>query len=313
MERVASIRMSVQSPVECVMNSMGLAPRPACSAFHARRSSGISAARKIAIFVRRNFIRKVISALYLAIYSEAAVVVDAGGCRAMLVLDGRGRPSLHLPSCARLGRTNAPSLHEQFLEILFQVHAGVEACHLVVSIEHQRRALQEFTQAAFLGLAPARMIDAWIHVRIETVFAGSHLLPGVQGLVAGEADADDRLRAFESILPWNYDAEWSAVLIWERLAVQTETKQGERMHGFVHTKTRDIRPLQDAGALGGHLFGIVQGGELDELCFGQRVGALDQFAQGKSDPRNTNRPAPDTAMAVNALFGRSHFYDCVDV
>src|SRR5437879_2762187 len=110
-----------------------------------------------------------------------------------------------------------PSLHEQLLEVLFQVHAAVESCHLVVSFEHQGWPLEEFTQAAFLGLAPARMVDARIHVRIETVFAGSRLLPGVHGLVAGEANADDRLRAFESVLPWNHDAERGAVLIRECL------------------------------------------------------------------------------------------------
>src|SRR6266478_6200115 len=136
-----------------------------------------------------------------------------------------------------------PSLHEQVLEVLFQVHAGVEACHLVVSIEHQGWAFEEFAQAAFLGLAPARVIDIRIHVGIETVFAGSGLLPGVQGLVAGKADADDRLRAFESVLPWNHDAERGAVLIRERLSVQTETKQGERMHGLFLTDTLAVWPL----------------------------------------------------------------------
>src|SRR6202047_65146 len=132
------------------------------------------------------------------------------------------------------------------------------------------------------------MVDAWIHVRIETVFAGSCLLPGVHGLVAGEADADDRLRAFETVLPRNHDAERGAVLIRERLAVQTKTKQRERMHGLVHAETLDVRPLQYAGALAGHLLGIVQSSELDKLGFGQGFGALDQFAQGKSDPGNNN-------------------------
>src|SRR6267378_8612531 len=85
------------------------------------------------------------------------------------------------------------------------------------------------------------------------------------------------------------------------------------MHGLVHAKTLDVRPLQDAGALAGHLFGIVQSGELDKLCFGKWFSALDQFAQGKSDPGNDDRPALDAAMAVDALFGSSHFYDGVDV
>src|SRR5208337_3155963 len=112
---------------------------------------------------------------------------------------------------------------------------------LVVPIEHQGRPLQEFTEAAFLGLAPARMVDVRIHVRIKAVFAGGGLLPGVQRLAAGEADADDRLGALESVLPWNHDAERSAVLIRQYLAVHAKTEQGERMHGLVHAETLDVR------------------------------------------------------------------------
>jgi hypothetical protein len=56
--RVVRTRISVQSPVECVMTSMGLAPRPSCSAFQTSRPSGTSAARKTIVFVsRRRFIR----------------------------------------------------------------------------------------------------------------------------------------------------------------------------------------------------------------------------------------------------------------
>src|SRR6267143_3196393 len=85
------------------------------------------------------------------------------------------------------------------------------------------------------------------------------------------------------------------------------------MHGLVHAKTLDVRPLQDTGALAGHLFGIVQSGEFYKLCFGQWFSALDQFAQGKSNPGDNDRPALDAAMAVDALFRSCHFYDCVDV
>src|ERR1700694_4401099 len=90
MERVVRIRMRVQSPVECVMNSMGLAPRALWRAFHTRRSSGISAARKIAIFVRR----KVISgckSLDFVIPSEARDLHFAANCRSLASL-GRTIP-----------------------------------------------------------------------------------------------------------------------------------------------------------------------------------------------------------------------------
>src|SRR5260370_41042780 len=99
------------------------------------------------------------------------------------------------------------------------------------------------------------MVNVGIHVRIEAVFVGGGLLPGVHGLVAGEADADDRLGAFEAVLPWNHDAERGAVLIREHLAVHTETEQGERMHGLAHAESLDRRPLPYAGERAGHVFG----------------------------------------------------------
>src|SRR6267154_3453804 len=85
------------------------------------------------------------------------------------------------------------------------------------------------------------------------------------------------------------------------------------MHGLVHAQAFDVWPPQDGDALAGHLFGIVQRGELDIFCFGGWVAALDKFAERESNPRYNDRPAFDAAMTVDSFFGRGHLDDCVDV
>ena len=58
--------------------------------------------------------------------------------------------------------------------IFLQVHAGVEAGDLVlITVEHEGIALEDFAEATLFGLAPARMVDVGIHVGIEAVLAGS--------------------------------------------------------------------------------------------------------------------------------------------
>ena len=64
------------------------------------------------------------------------------------------------------------------LEILLEVHAGIERRNLVVTVEHQGRTPEEFSQSSLLGLAPARMIHVGIHIGIESVFVRSGQVPG---------------------------------------------------------------------------------------------------------------------------------------
>src|ERR1043165_8880573 len=72
---------------------------------------------------------------------------------------------------------------------LLQVHAFVEAGHLLgISVERQGGPLEELAQAALRGLAPARMIDRRIDVRIKSVLGWVHQVPGRRGLGAGELD-----------------------------------------------------------------------------------------------------------------------------
>src|SRR2546429_3582933 len=52
--------------------------------------------------------------------------------------------------------------------------AGVQARDLIaIPVEHERGAFEDFAEAAFPGLAPARMIHVGIHVRIKTVLVRS--------------------------------------------------------------------------------------------------------------------------------------------
>src|SRR6267154_1152796 len=53
-ESVVRTRINVQSPVECVMTSMGLAPSPSWKNLQTRRSSGTSAARNMKTLRIRN-------------------------------------------------------------------------------------------------------------------------------------------------------------------------------------------------------------------------------------------------------------------
>src|SRR5258708_35577430 len=59
------------------------------------------------------------------------------------------------------------------LVILLQIHPGVHACDLIaVAVEHQRISADDFAEAAFLGLAPERVIYFVLLVGIESVFGG---------------------------------------------------------------------------------------------------------------------------------------------
>src|SRR2546422_9495129 len=84
------------------------------------------------------------------------------------------------------------------LEILLQVHPGIEVGHLVsIAIKQQGLALREFPKAAFPRLAPAWVWHVWIHVGIEAVLAGGRGHPGGHGLFFHKTDFDNGFDAFE--------------------------------------------------------------------------------------------------------------------
>src|ERR1041385_3275696 len=105
--------------------------------------------------------------------------------------------------------------------IFLQVHAGVKACYLVaITIEHERWAFAEFANAAFGGLAPARMVFLRVHVGIKTVFVRGHLVPGGGWHEVNKADLHDRLDALESIFPRHDEAQRRTVNVGQNFVIK---------------------------------------------------------------------------------------------
>src|SRR5690242_9421543 len=99
-------------------------------------------------------------------------------------------------------------------EVPAQVHAGVETRDLItVTVERQRRrAVAEHVEAlagdaAFGLLAPARVVDGGIHVRVKTIFVRGEFVPRRLRLRLDEFDPDDRFGALEAVLPRHDQAQ----------------------------------------------------------------------------------------------------------
>ena len=83
-----------------------------------------------------------------------------------------------------------------------QVHTFVHTRDVfAVAVEGQSLSAQEFADAPFGGLRPARVVDFGIYIRIEAVFLGLHLVPRSRWFFLDEAYFNDRLDAFEAVLP----------------------------------------------------------------------------------------------------------------
>src|SRR5438552_17117081 len=85
---------------------------------------------------------------------------------------------------------------------LLEIHARVERRDLVgVAVEHEGLATAELADPPLGRLAPARMADLGVDVRVEPVFRRCRHVPGGLRLVGHEADPDEGLGALEAILP----------------------------------------------------------------------------------------------------------------
>src|SRR5690606_39093086 len=148
---------SVQSPVRCVIASMGLAPRSALKASHTSNANGSRQSAKTTplaalIRFRFGFIRKTLRRQACAFNHRR---VDNAALRTPIQLT---------------------------LEELAQVHPRVQMRHLLgVTVERQGLALEELPDAPFPFLAPARVVHLWIHVGIEPVLARRRPVPGSSG------------------------------------------------------------------------------------------------------------------------------------
>src|SRR6266403_1332718 len=193
-----------------------------------------------------------------------------------------------------------------------QIHSAVHAGDLIaVAVEHNGRPHEDFAEAALLGLAPARMVDVGIDVRVETVLAGCIAIPRGGRLFFLEADFHQRLDALITVFPRDDHAKRRAVLRRKSLAVHPDAKKRERVHGLVKTKTFDVGKIDAAVLSLGHLAGVIESLEGDVACFRRRLDELCEDAEGETDPRHNDGPAFDATMAVDAFFEWSEFQDFV--
>src|SRR6516162_7246125 len=205
--------------------------------------------------------------------------------------------------------TRQKNLHTS--EELAQIHIGIEARDLVgIAIEWQRRvALGEepaLANFAFGLLAPTRVIDFRIHVRVETIFVGVLFVPTGRRHFRNQPDPHDRLDALEAVFPRHHQAQGRPVLVWQILVVETDRQDGERVYGFVETQALDIRPIEglEKATLARHLAWPFQRLKGDELSVSLRLGTLDHTRERKANPRDDHRPTLDTAMAKCAARAR---------
>ena len=110
---------------------------------------------------------------------------------------------------------------------------------------------------------------------------------------------DDGLAVLEAVLPGHDDADGSAVLVGQGVAVAAEGEQGERVHGLVHAQALGVGPVEAAGEVG-HLLSVQVGDELDVLGAGQRLAELDELGERVAVPGDDHGPGLDAAMAVDA-------------
>ncbi|ABA48737.1 hypothetical protein BURPS1710b_3740 [Burkholderia pseudomallei 1710b] len=209
-------------------------------------------------------------------------------------------------------------LHLSYSEVFLQIHPAIHRRDpIAIAVEHQRLALRReeavLADAPLGRLAPARMVDVRVDVRIEAVFVRRIRVPARRRLPVDEADLHDRFRALEAVLPRHDHPHGRAVLIGQHLPVDAYREQRQRIHRLVHPQAFRIRPVEDRRGQPRHLRRVRERDELHVLRVGGRLDALDELRQRKADPRNHHRPAFDAAQPVHALLERRELQQRVDV
>src|ERR1700720_1668149 len=118
---------------------------------------------------------------------------------------------------------------------LSKVHAGVKAGDLIgIAVEGKRgNGVGEAggVDTALARLRPAGVVHRRIDVGIEAVFLGADLVPEGLRLLVRKVETDDRLATLEAVLPREDDADRSAVLVGQHVAVTAEGQQRKRVQG----------------------------------------------------------------------------------
>jgi hypothetical protein len=166
---------------------------------------------------------------------------------------------------------------------------------------------------ALASLAPARVIDFRIDVRVEAVFPGLGHIPACLRLLLDEADAHDALDALEAVFPGHHETNRRAVRIRQRLAVKAHREDRQRVGGFGDGQSFAVRPLEHRPPLAGHAHGIVQRLERNVLGLRGRLVVLHHVGKRNSDPRDHHRPGFDATHPVDALLEVERFDEVVEM
>src|SRR3954468_2596420 len=131
--------------------------------------------------------------------------------------------------------------------------------------------LEELWQTPFSRLTPTRMVDRGINVRIETVFLSGGAVPSGRRHVFYKLYFDERLYAFEAVLPRDYHPHRSAILVGQCFAVHSDAQQRQRIHRFIEPQTLDVREVKVGVFRQGHLLRVVVALEGDEARLWARL------------------------------------------
>src|SRR5262245_47364378 len=174
---------------------------------------------------------------------------------------------------------------------------------LFVAVEHERRLLagkEPGANNSLAFLAPARMIDIRVHVGVKAVFVRCELIPKRFWLLSHKLYFRQRLRAFESVLPRNNEAERCTVLVTERLAVKTDCDKRQPVHRLWQSEAFGVWPRKIVTALSRTIRGIEERGKFHILRFQFWLRKIHEFRQRKTFPRNHHRPSFDATMPIVA-------------
>ncbi len=86
----------------------------------------------------------------------------------------------------------------------------------------------------------------------------------------------------------------------------------QRVHGFVEAQPLDVRPVENADPLPGHLRGIEQRGESDVARLRRRLDTPDQVCEREAVPGDDHGPRLDAAHPIDALLEREPAEQVVD-
>ena len=177
-----------------------------------------------------------------------------------------------------------------------------------VAVERERGTAPELADPPLGGLAPARVVDRGVDVRVETVLLRRGLVPRGWRLLTREPDPHDRFRALESVLPRHDHADRGAVLVRQHLAVHADGQERQRVERLVEAQPLRVRPVErrseKARPLAGELSRVEQRREFDVLRLPGRLNPLEQRGEWHADPRDDHRPPLDAAERVDTLLER---------